>query len=156
MERVDHELARYKFIDDILDKMANTDTFRGMPLFEYMRGRINERVPEGWLQQWPPYIRRAHIPEISWHARLDNNFTSPVEDMLQQVLEYYLFEFYEQRRDIDRRDPVLTCEYRGQRRAYMLSDAIAKLPDEEAIMVIMREMAPAVLKMVRDQKQGVI
>ncbi len=154
--RADQELARYKFIDDVLGRMSRNETFRGMPLFEYMLGTVNEGVPDSWMQCWPPYMRRAHLPAISWHARIDDNFTSrPVEDMIQQVLEYYLFDFYDERRDADRRDPVLTYEYRGERRAYVLSDAIAKLPDEEAIMVIMREMAPAVLKMVRDNKQGV-
>lgn len=153
--RSDQELARYKFIDDILGKMSKDHTFRGMPLFEYMRGMVNEGVPDSWMQCWPPLMRRAHLPAISWRAGINNDFTSPVESMIQQVLEYYLFDFYNRKPDVDRRDPVLMYEYRGERRAYMLSDAIAKLPDEEAIMVIMREMAPEVLKMVRDNKQGV-
>lgn len=153
IERADQELARFKFIDDILRKMAADSTFSSMPLFQYMRGErhsgvMDNPVPDGWTRQYPPLFRHAYLPEVSWKAQINNNFTHPAEAMVMQALEYYLFDFYE-RRDSERKASVLTYDFKGQRRSYMLPAEVAALPEAEAIAVVIRELTPGVLALIR-------
>ena len=159
IERADQELARFKFIDDILRKMAADSTFSSMPLFRYMRGEHHEGgmwdtpAPRGWVHNYfPPLFRHAYLPEISWKAQISNDFTHPVEHMVMQALEYYLFDFYE-RRDHERRAPVLTYDFKGQRRSYILPDAVAALPEAEAIAVVIRELTPGILALIRGARK---
>lgn len=151
--RYHQELARYKFIDEILQRMSTDNELRDLPLFRYMQGESRGLAPQSFCNTWPPYMQQAFMPQMVWSVpNLENN--DPVKDMMAQVLTYYLFrQHYVFRQDYqtDRRPvPVLEYEMNGARRSYILPKDLMKMPEADALQIVMREIAPAVLAMFKE------
>lgn len=143
------ELARYKFIDDILDMVSRDPQLRNLPLFKYMRGEVHctAPMPSTWRNDFPPVMRNAVIPELTWRMPDVSQVNSPAREMVADVLSYYLFDYYVRSEGQRNPTPVIEYECNGARRAYILPADILRLPEDEQIRVVIREITPAILMM---------
>lgn len=147
MERRYHqELARYKFIDDILHSLSQE--YSDMPLFRYMQGEVRQMMPNGYSDAWPPIMRHAIMPKLTFAMAM--NGETEMKAATIQALTYYLFRQGVHWGHEKQPQPVLEFEMDGARRSYILPRDLMKVPEAEALQIVMREIAPAVLAMFKE------
>ena len=154
--RYHQELSRFKFIDEILETMSRSFEFKNMPLFQYMRAQTTSIPPTGYRQEFPPIMQQAFIPDITWNCRDIHHPLSPAREMFHQVLSYYLLAYDHGRSEgphVRNVAPVVYYNCDGASRAYVLPSALTAMPEAEALRIVMREIAPAVLDMFKEIKE---
>lgn len=158
-QNYERELARYKFIDDMLkdavDDMRYHAASRHLAPLDYMLGTV--RV----VQKDYPYLEVIQVPDISDAidvARGKEKFNEAAFHVLRQ----YVFEVLSEDRQRRYRDRPqapecgITIAFDGDKyRTFMLPGYLLNVDEKTALNILRREIVPMFLREYRNMQQGV-
>lgn len=155
----ERELARYKFIDDMLadviDDMRRHPHSRHLPPLEYITSTTR------YVEKAFPYLEVIQMPDI-----MDSVAEARRKDMSNQaavqVFRLYAFEVHAEDRQrgyrIDPQAPEcgITIAFDGDKyRTFMLPGYLLNVDEKTALNILRREIAPMFLREYRNMRQGV-
>lgn len=158
-QNYERELARYKFIDDMLkdavDDMRYHAASRHLAPLDYMLGTVRS------VQKDYPYLEVIQVPDISDAidaARGKEKFNEAAFHVLRQ----YVFEVLSEDRQRRYRDRPqapecgITIAFDGDKyRTFMLPGYLLNVDEKTALNILRREIAPMFLREYRNMQQGV-
>lgn len=143
------ELARYACIDRIIEEALQS--MPGHPLLHYLR---NEKMSQ---QHRMEYIQMPYIEQMAeWHRIRPLDEGAQICDMAIQVIIAHLYESYARYYDRHDRPPRvgMECAFNGERLCYIAPEGFGRLLPADQVQVVIRELTPAVIAMLKGEVSG--
>lgn len=139
-DRLNAELARYQFIDRLLDEAFKY--CEHYPLRAYIQG-------ERQALSYPHEV--LHMDHIQQMVALRGTFSgeSPAKEAIN-TLQYYVMEIVNRNygSPLYGVKPMICAHYRGQAVSYVQPESMKLLTKSQQYDIVMRELTPAVLAMI--------